>query len=403
MYYQLAIQKQKLEAKVAAAGSESTGVQAKPLVSFGPPETWSDAPCRFTHMEASYTRLILLGENGVLYSWHWDGSDGAVRGLHPRALELCPEQLSEGIKAVASSPLRTSVLTNKGKLASWMDDICHTEQKRASWADPSDQGTMAQLTSLMQAELARGYTCETLEQQRRLMRIAYLEHEQRVRRANIKKMQKVVDKLGSEVGRMTSSRRRQAIAREPQKSRPLPVEALEHRATAFATPASKEGASSETEWSGLAVSDKGTVAVASDAIYWWGTCPPQLRIKKKSAEGHESKSKGKSKSWWREEKPRKKPDWAARPSPFGSQTARGIFGGPRASLPTMSAGDGPSLRFGSSAGPSSPRPGRPLPSDPRASPASRKAVAESEAPTAPPETFEAAYNRYGPVGLSVRV
>eukprot|EP01048_Picozoa_sp_COSAG05_P022678 COSAG05_NODE_4628_length_1433_cov_0.902549_1_plen_477_part_11 len=392
----LLAQKAKLEAKVAAAGSESVGVQAKPLVSFGPPEAWTDAPCKFTRIEASYTRLILLGDNGLLYSWHWavasqqqrsepqrasNGSITLLRGLHPRAL---------GIKAVASCALRTSVLTNTGKIASWMDDICHSEAQRAAWADPLDQGGMAQLAAMIHAELTRGYTCDTIEKQRKLMRIAYLEHGQRQRRDNIKRMQQLVDELHSSLGRMTNTRRRHIAAKgPPRKRRPLPVEALEHRATDFSAHHT-DRISKAKSWVSLAVSDKGTVALASDnGLYWWGACPPPLKIKKKNANAPEPKLEESSEESRRFGEPSSSssssyaPPLRERLSPFGSSP----FGRP--------SSDKPAFTFRGSSGSGAPGSSPERPSELQSSWASSALLSSSSrASTAIPETFEAAYSMY---------
>eukprot|EP01043_Picozoa_sp_COSAG02_P094758 COSAG02_NODE_31172_length_538_cov_0.870159_1_plen_59_part_10 len=59
--------------------------------------------------------MILLGEDGLLYCWAWTSK--TTRGIHPRALELCPQQFSEGIAQLSSSSLRTTVLTHSGKMA----------------------------------------------------------------------------------------------------------------------------------------------------------------------------------------------------------------------------------------------------------------------------------------------
>eukprot|EP01047_Picozoa_sp_COSAG01_P044543 COSAG01_NODE_4037_length_5412_cov_5.603614_3_plen_1060_part_01 len=260
----LIAQKEKLEAKVAAAGSDNSGIDAKPLVYFGAPEVWgahsggSKAPCKFKHMQASLSRLILLGENGVLYCWEWNSD---VRGLHPRALELCPEQLSEGIVSVASSALRTTVLTTSGKMATWMDDICHSEDKRAAWAVDTALPTCFER-----------FTCNTLEQQRRILRIAYLEKAQRERRARLQKMENYVKRLE---GRVSPFGRRRNSDTKPQRQRDLVVDELEHRSMTF------KGHES-TRWVDIVVSDKGTVVVSSSGeLFWWGLCPPQCKIEKK--------------------------------------------------------------------------------------------------------------------------
>ena len=96
----LLAKKEKLESNLAAAAGDDGAVDAKPLVWFGAPESWEDAPCGFASIQSSKSQLILLGENGLLYCWSWSGR---VRGIHPRALELCPEQQSNEIHSAVSS------------------------------------------------------------------------------------------------------------------------------------------------------------------------------------------------------------------------------------------------------------------------------------------------------------
>ena len=96
-------------------------------VSVGLLRTWRDAPCGFTDAAATHTELCLLGEDGVLYAWCWGESAGRV---HPRALELCPATAGEAapmapIAVVHASPLRASVLTADGRVATWMDPLLH--------------------------------------------------------------------------------------------------------------------------------------------------------------------------------------------------------------------------------------------------------------------------------------
>ena len=85
-------------------------------------------------MTASLSHLLALGVDGALYAWCWRstgaGGGGGGRGAHLRAAELCPDK----IVMVASSDLRTSVLTDGGKVASWMDDICQINAAQATLA-----------------------------------------------------------------------------------------------------------------------------------------------------------------------------------------------------------------------------------------------------------------------------
>eukprot|EP01049_Picozoa_sp_SAG25_P018741 SAG25_NODE_5542_length_646_cov_0.718464_1_plen_150_part_10 len=142
-----------------------------------------------------------------------------------------------------------------------MDDICHSEDKRAAWAVDTALPTCFER-----------FTCNTLEQQRRILRIAYLEKAQRERRARLQKMENYVKRLE---GRVSPFGRRRNSDTKPQRQRDLVVDELEHRSMTF------KGHES-TRWVDIVVSDKGTVAVSSSGeLFWWGLCPPQCKIEKK--------------------------------------------------------------------------------------------------------------------------
>ena len=85
---------------------------------------WISDDCKFVQITASYTELLALGDDKRLYCWRWQSGE---RGRHQRALALCS---SDSITKVASSALRTTLLTSSGRVASFMDDTCHRLQLR---------------------------------------------------------------------------------------------------------------------------------------------------------------------------------------------------------------------------------------------------------------------------------
>eukprot|EP01052_Picozoa_sp_SAG31_P007270 SAG31_NODE_345_length_17358_cov_61.906889_2_plen_2171_part_00 len=80
-------------------------------------QEWTEPPCKFSQISSCLSHLLALGVDGILYAWCWRNCS---RGVHRRATELCNAKIT----TVVSSCLRTSVLTQCGKVASWMDDIC---------------------------------------------------------------------------------------------------------------------------------------------------------------------------------------------------------------------------------------------------------------------------------------
>ena len=70
---------------------------------------------------ATRSELVVLSASGSLYSWAWNSDAPSV---HPRAEELCPPAAEDPVVAVSCSDLRTSVLTQDGRVASWMDPMC---------------------------------------------------------------------------------------------------------------------------------------------------------------------------------------------------------------------------------------------------------------------------------------
>jgi len=76
-------------------------------------EKWERAECKFTQVAMSQSELLALGEDGKLYSW-------STKEEHPKARQLWPGQLITG---VAASKTRISVLTESGKVATFVDTL----------------------------------------------------------------------------------------------------------------------------------------------------------------------------------------------------------------------------------------------------------------------------------------
>ena len=76
-------------------------------------EKWERAECKFTQVAMSQSELLALGEDGKLYSW-------STKEEHPKAPQLWPGQLITGVVA---SKTRISVLTESGKVATFVDTL----------------------------------------------------------------------------------------------------------------------------------------------------------------------------------------------------------------------------------------------------------------------------------------
>eukprot|EP01043_Picozoa_sp_COSAG02_P015903 COSAG02_NODE_688_length_18473_cov_77.428105_4_plen_2693_part_00 len=111
--------------------AEKESQSAVAVLKVGQLEQWADAASKprshvgrsrqAVQIAATRSELVALSASGTLYSWDW-GAPVPVQ--HPRAADLCPPSSEDPIIAVSCSDLRTSVLTQDGRVASWMDPLC---------------------------------------------------------------------------------------------------------------------------------------------------------------------------------------------------------------------------------------------------------------------------------------
>eukprot|EP01043_Picozoa_sp_COSAG02_P080424 COSAG02_NODE_19112_length_899_cov_3.696250_1_plen_299_part_11 len=122
--------------------AEKESQSAVAVLKVGQLEQWADAESEHhshvgrsrqaVQIAATRSELVLLSASGSLYSWSW-GAHAPVH--HPRAKDLCPPSSEDPIIAVSCSDLRTSVLTQDGRVASWMDSLC--SYRKTSGLDPA--------------------------------------------------------------------------------------------------------------------------------------------------------------------------------------------------------------------------------------------------------------------------
>ena len=78
----------------------------------------SDAAPRFTSIAAMYSELIALSTTGQILSWKWTEPEPLVQ--HPRGLRLGLHV--EKVAMLSASVIRCTVVTESGKVASWLDE-----------------------------------------------------------------------------------------------------------------------------------------------------------------------------------------------------------------------------------------------------------------------------------------
>ena len=110
------------------------------VISAGNIQEWVGEDCTWRALASTHSHMLVLSEQGALYAWEWGT---ARRGRHARAAKLCAE--GDQIVEISASTLRTSVLTASGKVASWLDDVCHivARQSPTLELDSCTEGEMA--------------------------------------------------------------------------------------------------------------------------------------------------------------------------------------------------------------------------------------------------------------------
>ncbi|XP_075242846.1 E3 ubiquitin-protein ligase UBR5-like isoform X3 [Convolutriloba macropyga] len=90
------------------------------------PDAVSSPPPKFVQIAAMHSELVALSKSGQVYQWKWNVSMPFVHPdiadvHHPRIAHL--DLQSEVIISLAASSLRCSVLTQSGRVATWMDPV----------------------------------------------------------------------------------------------------------------------------------------------------------------------------------------------------------------------------------------------------------------------------------------
>lgn len=69
-------------------------------------------------ISSTKSELLAVDEHGLLYGWPWNESIPPTKP-HPRSSELGLEE--EAIKLLSGKVLRATVVTESGKIATWLD------------------------------------------------------------------------------------------------------------------------------------------------------------------------------------------------------------------------------------------------------------------------------------------
>ena len=91
---------------------------------FWPEKSGSKEPVRFIKIAVLHSELVAVSSNGHLYQWRWcdmtpfRGDNPS--GNHPRAASF--GLTHEKVVQISASNIRCSVVTESGKIATWMDE-----------------------------------------------------------------------------------------------------------------------------------------------------------------------------------------------------------------------------------------------------------------------------------------
>ncbi|XP_052753603.1 E3 ubiquitin-protein ligase UBR5 [Galleria mellonella] len=110
---------------------KDSAMAASPLWVSEELEYW-ESNIRFTHIAATYSELVAVSTHGQLHQWRWADAHpyqrndaGAISAFHPRSswLGLLP---GERITHISAAGIRVSVLTDTGRVATFLDEsIAH--------------------------------------------------------------------------------------------------------------------------------------------------------------------------------------------------------------------------------------------------------------------------------------
>ena len=102
------------------------------MLSLGPLQQWPVPPCEFVQISATLSELVARGTDGSVHRWKWGAKAGEPHPCSPK----------EPVRFLASSSTRTTLLTESGKLCSWLDAslwTCRDEEKQETPPDRASE------------------------------------------------------------------------------------------------------------------------------------------------------------------------------------------------------------------------------------------------------------------------
>lgn len=113
------------EARAKKPGSTPEAVDVADHLQMWPSDRNSDKPPRFTHIAALHSELIAVTSSGQIHQWRWNDAAPYTSPDNPSVHHPKAERLgltTERVIDISASVVRCSVLTQFGKVATWVDD-----------------------------------------------------------------------------------------------------------------------------------------------------------------------------------------------------------------------------------------------------------------------------------------
>ncbi|XP_076437649.1 E3 ubiquitin-protein ligase UBR5-like [Babylonia areolata] len=153
---------------ISSDSSKKTGQPSQNPVVLGEDlEFWMDkegeSP-RFSHIGAMHSELIAVGTNGLLYCWKWSDpepyrSTDNPMSRHPKTASLA--LLGEKMVGMAVCSIRASVVTESGKVATWLDETLSSVSSKLE--HPAQLFAEFQTDRIAALHVCPLYTCAQLE------------------------------------------------------------------------------------------------------------------------------------------------------------------------------------------------------------------------------------------------
>ncbi|KAK6960404.1 E3 ubiquitin-protein ligase UBR5 [Biomphalaria glabrata] len=161
------LERDKADGGGSDGGKKQNSPAQNPLIFGEELQYWNekdvDAPL-FKHIEAMYSDLIAVGKDGRLYSWKWSDPEPYKNVEnphihHPKAAALGLVQ--EKITLLSACAVRATVLTESGKVATWLDESLNSVATKLEHT--AQQFPEFQSDSIVSLHTCSLYTCARLE------------------------------------------------------------------------------------------------------------------------------------------------------------------------------------------------------------------------------------------------